>query len=132
MCGGFKPSRKFAVAKDEQIAREMARIAKLRNGFSYSWPLTSGLARYTFGSHARSETLDNTWGSRIEKHVKIEAETFSERNTKDGSYKFQAFNMPRGKYIHAVILTGGELRIVTKQSEGNVKDVHHRMPEMID
>ena len=131
MCGGFRPSRQFAVAKDEQIARELKRLASLKQGFPYLFPLSGGLEKKIFGGHCRIENIDTVWAGKIERHVKIEADSYSERDTIGGSGELKPFAMLAGKSIHGVILNNGELRIVTKQAQGDILKVHHRMPDLI-
>ena len=131
MCGGFKPSRQFAVTKDEQIARELARLARLKSGQRYHFPTDRGLVGGTFGGYARHESLEGCWKGRIRGHIKILAETFSERNTVEKTYQNVHFRVPEGKAIHAVVTDANEVRIVTQPARGNVKKYHHRMPDLI-
>ena len=132
MCGGFKPSRKFAVAKDEQISREMARLARLEQNQIYSWPLSTGIEQRVFAGHARIENLDSVWNNKIDRHVRIEAESFGERDTVGGSMKLKDFSMPEGKAIHGIILKTGDLRIVTRPAVGEEAKVHNRAPHLVN
>jgi hypothetical protein len=131
MCGGLKDSDKTKRAKDAQIAAEMKRLVTLRQGWVYTWPLASGYEKRLFGGHCRIENLDSVWNGKIEKHVKIEASQFSERDTIGGSKELKPFSIPDNKAIHAVIVNN-ELRIVTQPSIGEVMKVHHRMPHLVD
>ena len=133
MCGGFKASRQFIVGKEEAEARKYQRLAELRSGRDYTWPLKSGDIAAIFGGHARKENLDSTWAGKIERHVKIMAETFAERDTVSGTKKFKNFNVPAGKSIHGIIVKNShEVRIVTQPSYGNIAKVHHRCPDFVD
>ena len=132
MCGGVSAQERFRNQKDDQIDRELARLANLRAGTTYSWPIGSTLEKHSFGGHCRSETIDRTWAAQIARHVKINVSTFSERDTVGGTGQLREFSMPAGKAIAGVILRNGELRIVTKQAEGAVASVHHREPQLVD
>jgi len=132
MCGGFKASARFWRAKEDQINAEMRRLARLKSGERYHFPTTDRLVGAIFGGHARSENLNSVWNGKILKHVKLESETFAERNTVKGTGDFVHFRVPNGKAIHAIITKDNELRIVTEPARGNVVKVHHRMPQLID
>jgi hypothetical protein len=127
----MRPSRQFAVTKDEQIAREMARLAKLQQGFPYHFPLDTGIVKAVFGGYCRIENLDSIWAGKIERHIKIAADSFSERDTVGGTHELKPFAVPDGRFIHGVELKNGEIRIVTRQAQGDVLKVHHRMPDLI-
>lgn len=131
MCGGLKDSDRTKRAKDAQIEAEMKRLAVLKQGWTYTWPLSSGYEKKLFGGHCRIENLDTVWTGKIDRHVKIEASQFSERDTIGGSGELKPFSIPFGKAIHAVIVNN-ELRIVTQQSIGEVMKVHHRMPHLVN
>jgi hypothetical protein len=132
VCGGFKPSRKFAIAKEDQVAAEMARLSNLKQGWTYTWPLSTGLEKKLFGGHCRIENLDSVWSGKIDRHVAIEASEFNERDTIGGSNQLKPFPVPSDKAIHGVVLKTGELRIVTKQAQGDVLKVHHRQPDFME
>jgi len=133
ICGGLKDSQHTKRAKDAQIEAELKRLAKLQQGWTYTWPLSTGYEKYLFGGHARMENLDSMWSGKINKHVKIEASEFAERNTIGGnSNEMKSFKIPDGKAIHGVVTNDGDLRIVTQASTGDVAAVHHRMPHLID
>lgn len=118
MCGGIKKTIRDSMSRLDQ-------------GISYSWPLSSGDRDYIFGGHARIENLDKIWVG-VE-HVKIIAEEFSERNTKEHKFsEFKPFPVPQGKAIHAIIDNNNELRIVTEPATGNVAQVHNRMPNLVE
>ena len=133
MCGGMKISRTVANKKDEQIAKEMLRLARLKAGWTYTWPLSTGPEKHLFTGHARRENLDTVWNGKIARHVKIQAESFMERNTKGGNYnEMKVFSVPKGKGIHGIITKSEELRIVTQPAQGAVAEVHHRCPNWVD
>ena len=133
ICGGFRPSRLWLRGKEDQIANEMKRLANLKQGFQFLFPLDSGAEKHLFGGHVRIESLPTIWNDKIERHVKIIAESFAERNTVGKDTKTMiGFSMPHNKAIHGVITKSGELRIVTKAAEGPVANVHNRMPDMVD
>jgi hypothetical protein len=133
MCGGFKPSRQWIANKEEAQARKYQKLAELKTGRDYTWPCKSGDVDAIFGGHARRENLDSTWQGKIERHVKIIADNFAERDTVGGSRQFKHFKVPDGKAIHAIITKNPhEVRIVTQPATGNVAKVHHRMPDFVD
>ena len=133
MCGGFKASRIWLRGKEAQIEAEMKRLANLKEGFTYSWPLITGLREAYFGGHVRSENLDSIWAGKVKEHVKIAADSYSERNTVGGDrHSMVEFNMKPGKAIHGVITNKNELRIVTEPAQGSVAAVHHRQPQLVD
>ena len=133
MCGGFKASRQWIVGKEIAEAKKYEKLAELKSGRDYTWPLKSGDIAAIFGGHARKENLDSTWQGKVERHVKVMAENFAERDTIGGSKKFKHFKVPTGKAIHAIITKNPhEVRIVTQPSTGNVAKVHHRMPAFLD
>lgn len=133
MCGGFRPSRKLAIAKENQINAEMQRLANLKKGFPYTWPTSQGLITAHFGGHVRSESMESgVWEGKIAQHVTIEAESFAERDTVAGTYEFKHFKVPDGYGIAAVILNDGYLRIVTQPATVNVAKVHHRQPYLCE
>jgi hypothetical protein len=131
MCGGFKPSRKWLRSKEDEISRELDRLSNLKQGSSYVWPLATGHERFTFEGHVRSENLDSVWTGKISRHVKVLADSFSERDTVGGSRKLIPFPVPPGSAIHGVITNEGKLRIVTQEATGEVRSVHHRMPHWV-
>jgi len=132
MCGGMKVSRTVANKKEDQIAREAKRLAKLEQGKVYIWPFVSGERKVVWDGHARSENLDTTWHGKIKEHVKIKADEFYERDSVSGSYKFKSFKVPEGKCIYGVITNQDVLRIVTQPANEEVKKVHRRMPRLVD
>lgn len=132
MCGGLKDSQKTKRAKDAQIAAEMKRLEKIKQGWTYSWPLTTGVEKFRFGGHARIENIDLKWNGKIERHVKIEASEFLERDTVSGSGKLRPFPIPPHRCIHGIITKQNELRIVTQPADKEVSKVHDRMPRLIE
>ena len=131
MCGGLSDSQKYWRSKNAQIESEMKRLSRLVQGYTYNWPLSTGLEKHKFGGHCRSENLESVWNGKIERHVKIEASEFYERDTIGGSMELRSFSVPADKRIHGVI-TSGELRIVTVPANEAVRKIHNRMPELIN
>ena len=109
----------------------MRRLARLKQGYEYTWPLSTGYEVYRFGGHCRSENIASVWAGKIEREVKIEASEFHERDTIGGSMKLVPFRMPPNKAILGII-TNGELRIVTEPATGEVAKIHHRQPVLVD
>ncbi|MCG7853125.1 MAG: SOS response-associated peptidase, partial [Methanosarcinaceae archaeon] len=90
---------------------------------------------------ARIETLKNTWISKGWQPVKIINGTgFKERDTVSGSKELKEFGMKQGSTIAAVakVIAGTndrpclEVKMVTQAAKGKVKEVHHRMPVIIE
>ena len=132
MCGGLKDSQKYWRAKNAQIEAEMKRLANLKQGWTYMWPIIGGAEEVRFGGHARIENITSVWSGKIERHVKISASEFQERDTVSGSRELRPFPVPDGKCIHGIITKQHEMRIVTQAADENVSKVHHRMPHLIE
>lgn len=134
-CGGFRPALQATAKREVANALKYQRLSLLKSGRDYTFPTSKGDVTVSFGGHARSETLQAVWGPKIKEHVKIQAETFSERDTIGGSGTMKEFRVPEGKALHGVIIENHgmrELRIVTQASYGNVAKTHHRMPCFLD
>lgn len=133
ICGGISVARHTKRAKDDQINRELKRLAKLEQGKEYSWDfLHKGIQKYIWNGHSRIESMESIWKDKIKEHVKIQADEFYERDTVSGSYKFKSFSVPAGKAIHGIITKDNTLRIVTQPAEGKVREIHSRQPHLVD
>ena len=90
---------------------------------------------------ARIETLKQVWLQKGWRKVKIVNGTgFIERNTVKKNGKFQGFSLKPGTEIGAIakIMKSSsgkkhvEVKMVTQPAQGPVKEIHHRMPFILE